>query len=254
MLAPYCDTVRVVDLGDDHVDVALVDAFAGHADDGNGDSVDSSLDAARALGSRPGVRHVALFTFRCDRRALASALDRGIDGVLSKSSSAPQLVDDLRRVAAGEQVLPPFDERPDPAAACSLATRFGLTDREADVLALLVHGRRNGEIAAGLDISRNTVKTHLRAVFRKLGVETRAQAVAAALGRQGHRASAAPDGLVDGLRPPDGVVHALRPSGGLDAPRSPDGSVDGVRPPDGGVDASAVAGGQGQAPPAAPRQ
>ena len=73
--------------------------------------------------------------------------------------------------------------------AAALATRplpgsdlESLTDREGDVLDLLVQGLTNNQIAERLVISPNTVKRHLKAIFAKLGVSTRAAAVAKALG------------------------------------------------------------------------
>jgi two-component system, NarL family, nitrate/nitrite response regulator NarL len=68
---------------------------------------------------------------------------------------------------------------PQATAARGTAAPTALTAREAQILALLAEGLVNKEIAARLGISRHTVKTHLAALFHKLGVTTRAEAVAA---------------------------------------------------------------------------
>jgi DNA-binding CsgD family transcriptional regulator len=68
---------------------------------------------------------------------------------------------------------------PQGTAAGAAAPPEPLTAREAQILALLAEGLVNKQIAARLGISRHTVKTHLAALFHKLGVSTRAEAVAA---------------------------------------------------------------------------
>lgn len=70
-----------------------------------------------------------------------------------------------------------------PAVRVAGAGRWELSPRELDVLGELVRGARNGEIAASLGISERTVKAHLTHIYQKLGVDSRAGAVATALGR-----------------------------------------------------------------------
>lgn len=73
---------------------------------------------------------------------------------------------------------------PDPASPEALATRFPLlTAREREVYALILQGRSNGEIAQTLYVGVSTVKTHVNALFAKLGVRDRAQAIATGLAR-----------------------------------------------------------------------
>jgi DNA-binding NarL/FixJ family response regulator len=69
-------------------------------------------------------------------------------------------------------------------ASTSLKPPHGLSVRELEVLKLMVEGHSNSEIAAHLYLSRNTVKTHVRGIFNKLGVDHRVQAAVTAL-RQG---------------------------------------------------------------------
>jgi len=73
-------------------------------------------------------------------------------------------------VAAGESLL-------DPEMVLAATDDAGLTARELDVLTLMADGRNNAQIAASLFVSENTVKTHVRRIFDKLGSRDRAAAV-----------------------------------------------------------------------------
>ena len=70
-----------------------------------------------------------------------------------------------------------------PHWASAEARAAGLTEREWEVLSLLITGASNREISAALDISHRTVGNHLASIFSKLGVRTRTEAMALALGR-----------------------------------------------------------------------
>lgn len=109
------------------------------------------------------------------------AVRSGARAVLPRTASADAIVAAVEAAAAGLVVLPA-----DALVEVSQATVGGagappepLTAREAQILALLAEGLVNKQIAARLGISRHTVKTHLAALFHKLGVSTRAEAVAA---------------------------------------------------------------------------
>ncbi len=146
--------------------------------------------AAKMVAEKPPFR-VVVFTDDADERRLYEALRLGIFGYLLKSLSGAQLADHLVRVRDGEVVV-------DPTMATRIAMRaahlgsgrtwpgsqFGLSQRESEVLSLLVDGLSNRLIAAQLVVGEETVKTHLRSIYRKLGVNDRAQAIATAL-RQG---------------------------------------------------------------------
>ena len=109
------------------------------------------------------------------------AVRSGARAVLPRSASADAIVAAVEAAAAGLVVLPAdtLAELPQGTAAGTAAPPEPLTAREAQILALLAEGLVNKQIAARLGISRHTVKTHLAALFHKLGVSTRAEAVAA---------------------------------------------------------------------------
>ena len=105
----------------------------------------------------------------------------GVRAVVSRNASADAIAAAVEAAAAGLVVLPAdaLAEVPAGTAARSAAPPEPLSSREAQILALLAEGLVNKQIAARLGISRHTVKTHLAALFHKLGVSTRAEAVAA---------------------------------------------------------------------------
>jgi two-component system nitrate/nitrite response regulator NarL len=109
------------------------------------------------------------------------AVRAGARAVLQRTASADAIVAAVEAAAAGLVVLPGdvLTEVPQGTAAGATAPPEQLTAREAQILALLAEGLVNKQIAARLGISRHTVKTHLAALFHKLGVSTRAEAVAA---------------------------------------------------------------------------
>jgi DNA-binding NarL/FixJ family response regulator len=111
------------------------------------------------------------------------AIDRGAAGFIPKSADSAAFAAALREVLDGRVHLPrpallgaysPNDSATDNGEA------LGLSPRQVDVLRLLVEGRSNKLIMRELDLSESTVKTHLQAIFRRLGVNTRTQAVVAA--------------------------------------------------------------------------
>lgn len=109
------------------------------------------------------------------------ALRAGARAVLPRTASADAIIIAVEAAAAGMVVLPAdaLADTPQATAAGATLAPMPLTAREAQILALLAEGLVNKEIAARLGISRHTVKTHLAALFHKLDVTTRAEAVAA---------------------------------------------------------------------------
>jgi DNA-binding NarL/FixJ family response regulator len=195
MLAPFSDRVLVLaqELGQPEpqlvdVDVALLDMYA---------MPHTGYERIQLLSEDPRVRAVAVFTFDTEQRRVGEALARGATGYLSKTTTAEQLIEDLERVARGDLVInvpSGTDGDNPPAGPAWPGSDLGLTERESHILAMLTTGLRNAEIADALYVSIDTVKTHLRSVFRKLGVRNRAEAVAVALGNESFRRSR-PNGL-----------------------------------------------------------
>lgn len=107
--------------------------------------------------------------------SVLAAIDRGAAGFLSKTADAEQLVQAVQRVLEGGVIVPAAS-----SSAARVAEAPELTDRQRDVLRLLIEGKPNKLIGRALDLSEATVKTHLLAVFRKLEVDNRTQAVLAA--------------------------------------------------------------------------
>ena len=126
-----------------------------------------------------------------DRPAtIVSAIDHGAAGFIPKTAQAATMQDALRRVLAGEVYLPELLEAEDAAGADAALPEplaeeespesvLGLSGRQLDVLRLLIEGKPNKEICRMLVLSESTVKTHLSAIFRKLRVSSRTQAVVA---------------------------------------------------------------------------
>lgn len=109
--------------------------------------------------------------------AVRAALDQGAAGYVPKTSPPQVIADALRFILEGG-VYVPFEAMGNvpPRKPVSLAD-LGITERQADVLRLLIKGLTNGEIARALAISHNTVKQHAHAAYRALGVSSRTEAV-----------------------------------------------------------------------------
>jgi DNA-binding NarL/FixJ family response regulator len=125
------------------------------------------------------------FSHRDDERSLFAALRAGVRGYALKSTTAQDLVDVLDAVARGRVAVDPaLASRALLVAAHQDTGRLWvgvgreLTERESQVLLLLVEGCTNREVAEALHLGEETVRTHLRSLYRKLGVRDRAEAVA----------------------------------------------------------------------------
>lgn len=137
-----------------------------------------------AMAYEPRPKVLVLTTFDLDDYVY-EALRAGASGFLLKDAKGSELVQAVRVVADGDGLLAPsvtrrliaeFARRP--AASSARPARLGeLTPRETEVLQLIAGGLSNGEIAAELVLSEQTVKTHVGRVLAKLGLRDRAQAV-----------------------------------------------------------------------------
>jgi DNA-binding NarL/FixJ family response regulator len=148
----------------------------------------SGLDLCRQLVETCRGCRVVLLSVYDDEQYLYQALRAGAAGYLLKRVGGEELVRCLEQVRLGETVVDPVLAARAATAAARLdsgefwpGARLGLSQRESEVLGLIVAGLSNRAIAARLVIGEETVKSHIRAVYRKLGVSDRAGAVAAAL-------------------------------------------------------------------------
>jgi DNA-binding NarL/FixJ family response regulator len=126
----------------------------------------------------PDSRFIVLTSFDGDEDVF-QALRAGAQGYLLKGMSGDELVDAIKTVAEGKRWIPAALA----ARAHSRTAMDQLTDRESDVLRLVVAGKSNKEIGAELDLQESTVKSYLTSVFGKLGVTSRTQAIVVALQR-----------------------------------------------------------------------
>jgi DNA-binding NarL/FixJ family response regulator len=154
--------------------------------------VDGPTATARITAAYPGVAVLVLTTF-ADDDSIMTALRAGARGYLTKDAGRVEIATAVRAVASGQST---FDaaigarlvaglrspEPPTPPTPVSVRERFpGLTPREADVLLRIADGRTNPEIAAELFLTVPTVKSYVNQLFQKLGVRSRAEAVALVL-------------------------------------------------------------------------
>jgi len=138
--------------------------------------------ATRTIHQRwPQVQVIALTSFQ-EKELVQDALQAGAIGYLLKNVSGEELADAIRQAYVGRPTLAPEAVQAliqPPSEAETLAA--DLTRREQEVLALLVKGMSNPEIAERLVISRSTVKVHISSILSKLGVSSRAEAISLAI-------------------------------------------------------------------------
>jgi len=154
---------------DDRVDVVLYDSFA---------QPESDHEEVAALLRSSKAGCVALYTWNFHPELVEAALRQGARGYLSKAMSAEDLVSALERIRAGEVVVTEVSGRIVSAPGLDWPGREqGLTDRESEILALITQGKSNAEVAALTYLSPNTVKSYIRSIYRKIGVDSRTRAV-----------------------------------------------------------------------------
>lgn len=160
----------VTQYGIHHPDVTLMDLRLGSV---------GGVEAIRTIRSKwPTARIIVLTTFDGDED-IYRAMQAGAKAYLLKGTSVEELISAIRAVHLGRS-------RISPEIAEKLAERMSgpqLTNRELEVLHLIVHGRSNKEIARDLTISEATVKTHINSLLGKLDCTDRTQAATAAIQR-----------------------------------------------------------------------
>ncbi len=150
------------------VDIILFDTFG--QTDGRGISI---RDFVRDSGAK-----VVIYSWNLHPRLIERALGEGASGYLSKVLTGPEIVRALGRVMRGERVVLTGEQESSVGSAGDWPGRAaGLSPREAEIVALIVQGLRNQEIAERAYLSINTVKSTIRVAYKKMGVTTRSQAV-----------------------------------------------------------------------------
>lgn len=142
----------------------------------------SGAEALSALRDGFPDAKVAVVSAWEERAEIIAALGAGVHGYIPKSLSSTEIAAAIRSILDGQIFVPPTLGRREPGAApravASIDPGDKLTVRQKEVLTELLKGQASKEIARSLDIAEGTVKIHLAAIYRALGVRTRAEAIA----------------------------------------------------------------------------
>jgi DNA-binding NarL/FixJ family response regulator len=156
-------------------DVVLMDLRMPHCD---------GAEATRRLRDHDASIKVLVLTTYSDDRSVIDALRAGARGYLTKDAGAEEIREALERVTRGQAAIDPAVQHhlvsaiaTGPSTTPAPQLPAGLTQREAEVLALIAQGLSNIEIADQLAVSETTIKSHINHLFAKTGVRDRAQAV-----------------------------------------------------------------------------
>jgi DNA-binding NarL/FixJ family response regulator len=134
------------------------------------------IEATRRITAERPETAVLVLTAFSDRTRILGAVEAGARGYLLKDAAARDVADGIRAAARGESPLHPRAARTVLNARTETDPLEAFSDRELEVLALLVEGLPNKLMARRLEISEKTVKAHLTRIFRELGVTDRTQA------------------------------------------------------------------------------
>jgi len=141
----------------------------------------SGAEALSALRDGFPEAKIAVVSALEGRADIIAALGAGVHGYIPKSLASAEIANAIRTVLDGGIYVPPALGRREPDMAArtnEVLEADKLTSRQKEVLAELLKGRASKEIARTLDIAEGTVKIHLAAIYRALGVRTRAEAIA----------------------------------------------------------------------------
>jgi DNA-binding NarL/FixJ family response regulator len=141
----------------------------------------SGLDACREILSTLPQTRIVFLTSHADEQAVMSTVLGGAAGYVLKDIGHQGLVSAIREAAAGRPILDPRVTQP---VVSEVQSAQALSVQERRVMALVVQGKTNKEIAADLGLSDKTVKNYLSNAFQKLGIARRAQAAALFSGRR----------------------------------------------------------------------
>jgi two-component system, NarL family, nitrate/nitrite response regulator NarL len=136
----------------------------------------SGVEALQTLRARRDLRTVVMLADEITDRQLVAVMSASVQGIISKSSDAPELLAALERASRGQKVIPPpllqraltsslHEHEADPLQR--------LSPREQDIGRLVAQGLRNRDIAAALGIGEGTVKVYLHTIYQKLGIANR---------------------------------------------------------------------------------
>lgn len=142
----------------------------------------SGMDLLRELQATHTPVRVVLLTARIEHEQVLEALKLGVAGIVLKESAPLQILDCIRRVAAGGQWIDQVIgsrtlDRVLRRQSGAMKVAAILTAREIEVVRMIARGLRNKEIADQLSITEGTVKAHLRTIFEKVGVDSRAKLI-----------------------------------------------------------------------------
>lgn len=166
MLQAQGDGCQLVELSSSSADIVLCDTVATSRGQRR---VAQLLQDAR-------VGKVVVYTWNFQPWLAGDLIRQGASGYLSKGLPAAELVTALRAVQGGRVVVAP-DRRGLSDGTAWVGQNDGLTAREAEVLALIVGGLSNSDVAARMGLSINSVKSYVRSCYRKIDADSRSQAV-----------------------------------------------------------------------------
>jgi DNA-binding NarL/FixJ family response regulator len=139
-------------------------------------SMNGAVAARQILKTAPETA-ILILSMHAEASYVRTCLEAGVRGYLLKNAMDLEMVDAVKQVAAGKQIL-------DPRLGAAAATASGvspLTTRELEVLQFIVHGKSNKEIAAVLGLSANTVAVHRANIMQNLGMHNTAELVVYAI-------------------------------------------------------------------------
>jgi NarL family two-component system response regulator LiaR len=171
VLERFPDRITVVELDsgvptESDVDLVLYDSF--------GQRQGAAIDVAALVGQSDA--KVVIFSWNTQSELVEQSLAAGASGYISKSVTGEELVKQLEAVHAGETLVPEVEEV-DGTFGSWPGDEHDLSPREAEVLALICQGLSNQDITERAFLSINTVKSYVRTLYQKIGVDSRTQAV-----------------------------------------------------------------------------